>query len=311
MKETSAIMTELGNERRIGAWVGQEPGPTVVAVGGVHGNEKGGVLAIRNVLRKLEASGVPIKGRFYGILGNRKALKMNQRYLDTDLNRMWKDEIILGREKADVAEYEEMLEIKAEIEGILEEVKGPITLLDLHSFSGDGAPFVIAEDDDLFEEVFKGLPFPIIFGLHQMIPGTLSNYMNCLGHRSMAIEGGQHNDPTTVPNLELFLWLFLLKRGYIDEAHAPDVLSEEWRRVTHMTAHLPRYIRVNYRHAIEQGDMFKMFPGFKSFTPIQEKDPLATDRHGIVYAPENGVILMPLYQGQGNDGFFIGQGIKL
>jgi succinylglutamate desuccinylase len=52
--------------------------------------------------------------------------------------------------------------------------------------------------------------------------------------------------------------------------------------------------------------MFKMFPGFQNFSPIRKGEPLATDRHGIVYAPNGGCILMPLYQGQGNDGFFIG-----
>ncbi len=301
------ITGKTGYERKLGEYVGNEDGPTVIAIGGMHGNEPAGVLAIRHVLNTLETRKIPLNGRFFAFTGNLKALRLGVRYLDRDLNRCWTNDLV--ETKPDIAEYEEIHSIRTELEDILATSNGPVSFLDLHSFSGDGPPFVISDDLDFFNEVFTGLPFPIITELTSKIEGTLNHYYQALGHRAIAIEGGQHNDPQTVPNLILFLWLFLLKRNYIQPQYAPDGIEDAWNQLIQLTGHLPSKVRVNYRHAIQDGDMFKMFPGFKSFTPIRKGDPLGTDRQGIVYAPNSGCILMPLYQGQGNDGFFLGAGI--
>ena len=48
-----------------------------------------------------------------------------------------------------------------------------------------------------------------------------------------------------------------------------------------------------------------MMPGFKNFQPIEKGQLLGHDARGEVRAPKNGCILMPLYQQQGDEGFFI------
>jgi succinylglutamate desuccinylase len=48
-----------------------------------------------------------------------------------------------------------------------------------------------------------------------------------------------------------------------------------------------------------------MEPGFSNFQPVKRGQLLARDRHGDIRAPEAGLILMPLYQSQGTDGFFL------
>ena len=297
-----------GYERKLGDYVGDLSGPTVIAVGGMHGNEPGGVLAIRHVLKTLHENRIPLRGRFFGLTGNLKALRLGARYIDRDLNRCWTDDLI--QNKPDIAEYDEIMDIREELEDILATSNGPVSFIDLHSFSGDGPPFVISDDLDFFHDVFTGLPFPIITELTSKIEGTLNHFFQSRGHRAIAVEGGQHNDPHTVPNLTLFLWLFLLKRNFVAPEHAPDGIEEAWNNLMSLTGHLPSKVRVSYRHAIQDGDMFKMFPGFKSFSPIRKGEPLGTDRFGIVYAPSSGCILMPLYQGQGNDGFFLGSGLS-
>jgi succinylglutamate desuccinylase len=45
--------------------------------------------------------------------------------------------------------------------------------------------------------------------------------------------------------------------------------------------------------------------GFKNFDKIQYGQTLAEDKNGPIYAQSNGYLLMPLYQSQGNDGFFL------
>jgi len=44
---------------------------------------------------------------------------------------------------------------------------------------------------------------------------------------------------------------------------------------------------------------------YANFDPVTKGELLAYDRHGEIRAKFDGLILMPLYQKQGNDGFFI------
>ena len=55
------------------------------------------------------------------------------------------------------------------------------------------------------------------------------------------------------------------------------------------------------------GDGFRMQPGFVSFQPVERGQELARDATGPLAAPASGMLLMPLYQGQGEDGYFIGR----
>jgi len=52
-----------------------------------------------------------------------------------------------------------------------------------------------------------------------------------------------------------------------------------------------------------------MKSGFNNFAPITGGDVLAFDKDGSVCAEESGVLLMPLYQRLGDDGYFIGRPI--
>lgn len=68
---------------------------------------------------------------------------------------------------------------------------------------------------------------------------------------------------------------------------------------------LPERSELVYQHMIQPGDRFRMRPGFRNFQPVKEGEWLATDREGRIVAHCDGYLLMPLYQNQGNDGFFI------
>ncbi|MBK6950183.1 MAG: hypothetical protein IPH16_20770 [Haliscomenobacter sp.] len=59
-----------------------------------------------------------------------------------------------------------------------------------------------------------------------------------------------------------------------------------------------------WRHPVEPEDQFRMEPGFQNFDPVRIGQRLATDRNGPVLAKVDARILMPLYQAQGEDGFF-------
>jgi succinylglutamate desuccinylase len=53
-----------------------------------------------------------------------------------------------------------------------------------------------------------------------------------------------------------------------------------------------------------------MEPGFTNFQPVRRGQTLAHDRRGEIAAPETGLVLLPLYQALGDDGFFLGREVR-
>jgi succinylglutamate desuccinylase len=62
---------------------------------------------------------------------------------------------------------------------------------------------------------------------------------------------------------------------------------------------------MRYRHGVAADDGFLMQPGYRNFQPVARGEVVAHDRSGPVRVPETARILMPLYQVQGDDGFFV------
>lgn len=291
--------------RRLGEYQGNLPGRTLVVLGGIHGNEPAGIHAIRNVLAHLETIQPPFRGRLIGLSGNRRGLRGGLRYLDKDLNRLWKIEDVKRDHSPDCAERAEFLALKSELWSIIQEDQQPIVLVDMHTFSADGPPFTISDAVET-NSLLAGMPLPLVMGLTHLLPGTLSHCLSEMGHISMAVEGGQHDDPMAEANLRLFLWLLMIRGGLIDDQYAPTDIESEWDRLASANEDLPRAVHIHYRHRITTKSQFVMNPGYRNFDPIREGQPLARDRNGTIHAPTDGCILMPLYQGQGSDGFFVG-----
>jgi succinylglutamate desuccinylase len=53
-----------------------------------------------------------------------------------------------------------------------------------------------------------------------------------------------------------------------------------------------------------------MEPGFKNLDHARAEQLLARDRNGEIRAPRDGLVLLPLYQKQGEDGFFWGRAVS-
>ena len=132
------------------------------------------------------------------------------------------------------------------------------------------------------------------------------NYIDSLGHRTMAFEAGQHDDPDSVTIHKAFIYRVLQAAKIIEPSLAVDIELEKKAAMLDDCG-LAGSFEVAYRRAISVEDEFRMSPGFQNFSPIQKGDLLATDRNGEVRSEYDGRIFMPLYQSAGEDGFFIVQ----
>ncbi len=53
-----------------------------------------------------------------------------------------------------------------------------------------------------------------------------------------------------------------------------------------------------------------MKPGFRNLSPISKGQHVADEASGPIVSPESGLMLLPLYQGKGDDGFFISREVR-
>lgn len=300
------------DERAIGVYTTGLPGPTVVALGGIHGNEPAGARAIEAVLGLLHARRLPLRGHLVGLRGNLGALAAGRRYIERDLNRRWSAaevERLLRAPGEPRAEDREQRALLAHFLPWLRAARAPIVFLDLHSTSGPGAPFTCMADVLRNRPVAMALPVPLILGIEELLDGSLLGYACELGHAAVAVEGGQNDDPRTEHHHRAALWLALVAAGALARRDLAD--HDEQARTLHAAARgLPAVVEIRYRHAVAEDDEFEMLPGFANFTPLRRGQEVARDRRGPVRAPEDGVMLMPRYQAQGDDGFFLARPVS-
>jgi succinylglutamate desuccinylase len=305
---TAEATARTGLQRELGRVVGERPGPTLVVVGGLHGNEPCGVHALKRVLAGLEGHAGELCGELLALAGNLTALAYRCRFVSHDLNRCWQSErvsvLLTGAGEADEeVEDKELRELVAAIEGAAARARGKTYVLDLHSTSGDGAPFGLIADTLLSRAVARHLPVPIVLGLEEELDGTMLSYLGDQGHVTIGFEGGQHDAPSSIDHAEAAVWLVLEAAGLLQPGQlAPAALRQ---RLAAAGAGLPEVVEVRHRHPVTPEDDFQMQPGFRNFQPVATGQVLAHDRNGPVRVPEAGLVLMPLYQAQGEDGFFL------
>ena len=301
-----------GLERVLGRVRGPRPGPTLIGVGGIHGNEPAGVEALTSVLDELRSKWEDVSGEFVGLSGNRGALAQDRRFLSRDLNRLWTPTRIRSLQDANgvadpspsCSEDVELLELHGAVHQIVAEARGPVYVMDLHTASGPTQPFTTIIDTLANRDFALGIPVPLILGLGELVEGTLMGYLADWGVASMVFEGGQHHHPETLDSLKAALWVGLGGAGVIREARHREAGAGRLR-LHAATRGLPTVLEMRYRHPVISGDGFRMHPAFKSFQPVASGQTLARDRKGDVPSPQVGRILLPLYQDQGEDGFFI------
>ena len=294
--------------RLIGHMKGKQKGPTLVFFGGIHGNEPSGVTAIQQVFRKLKLSSFKINGAVYGIRGNIPAQLKGKRYLDSDLNRLWttpqiegiKNKKALGR----TVEEKELIALHLLISDILAIQSPPFYFVDFHTTSSKTPPFITINDALINRRFSRLFPVPIILGIEEYLEGPLLSYINEKGYVSLGFESGQHTDENAVKNSIAFMWLAMVYSGLLKKS---DVLEfhAHYQQLQSSAQGDASFYEVMYRHSIAAKDSFQMLTGFKSFAKVGKGTVLAKHNQEPIQAKKDAVIFMPLYQKQGEEGFFL------
>lgn len=295
-------------ERLIGHLKGNQNGPTLVFFGGIHGNEPSGCKTIQEVFQKIQAEALILSGAIYGIRGNIPAQLQGKRFLDKDLNRMWtEDQIkdILNKEANELGSEERQLsEIYELLIQILSKESPPYYFVDFHTTSSKTLPFITI-NDALINRRFSSLfPVPTILGMEEYLHGPLLSYINTMGYLSLGFESGQHMEEEAVLNSTAFLWLALVFSGVLAK-DAVNGFSNYYLQLRNSAKNNRTFYEIIYRHSITPKDGFTMFPGFNSFDKIARNQVIAKEKQGEIRTPRSARIFMPLYQKQGEDGFFL------
>ncbi len=176
-------------------------GKNVCILAGVHGNEIAGINAIRRIMSyknfKID------NGTVCMLLCNKKAMKLNRRFVDENLNRCF-----MKRKKTGT--YEER--IAEEMKKIMREAD---ILLDIHnSTSPKSEQFSISERNarHLLDAIDVKKH---IFGFDALEPGGTDYYVNKLGKIGLTVESGYLKDKTSIDFAYRLIIKFLIKTGNI------------------------------------------------------------------------------------------------
>lgn len=303
------VPTGMEVPRVLGRVEGSAAGPTLVCVGGLHGNEPAGIHALERVLPSLEARRERVRGRFVALAGNLAALREGRRFVVRDLNRAWTPERLWALTRGDGSamrgsEDREQRELLRAIADAVQGSRGPVYFLDLHTTSGSGGPFTTVADTLPNRSFALAFPVPLILGLEELVDGTLLEHLGDRGFVSAVFESGQHEEPRAVDRAEAAVRIAVAETGLLREEDLKGV-ADARKLLRGDTRRLPRVLEMRYRHPVDDHDGFRMEPGYENFQRVRRGEPLARDRDGEVVAPESARILMPLYQAQGHDGFFV------
>lgn len=300
--------------RLIGIYDEDNPGPLIFMIGGIHGNEQAGVTALEYLIKMLEVEPVTNEkfaffGRLVALRGNLQALQKKTRFISRDLNRMFRPEFL-----QEVRTKENRKDEEKELAEVIDFVKDHIEvyqpdevyLLDLHTTSVSGGIFTIIDDSSRALKLALELKAPVIEGFLTGLQGTLLHYVNerHLHENSTALvfEAGEHEDKLSVNRAIAAAVNFLSSVGSVEKFH---IAPRHGKILRDSAQGLPTHCRLIYTHSITLEDGFEMHRGFANFDPVLKGQVLASSARGPVASPAEGLLLMPLYQEKGEDGFFI------
>ena len=251
---------------------GDIPGPCVVVMGGVHGNEKIGVQIIEAL--KLELFNEKICGEIYLIIGNPKAVTENKRFIDLDLNRLFGDDFSNSN-------YEEKRAFE-----IAEFLAKADFLLDIHSTIKKSIPFVYCGNTQKHFSLAKILATKYIVSPSLALKKTgfgacADNFVDRHGGVGLTYECGWSEDNSMFDKAFSKTKQFLKTLGV---AFSKESLAK--------TSKQPAQLEI-FSKIIAESKNFTFTNEYNNFDFINEEQKIATDGNKAIYAKKDSYIIFP------------------
>lgn len=260
---------------------GEKPGPASVILGGVHGDETCGVVAVQEAIATLAIA----KGTVILALGNPRAIEQNTRYTEENLNRMFIDPDTLSPAQKSSYEYQRAAVLK-------EYLVQADALLDVHaSFTPESRPFVICEPNAA--GIAEYLPVPLVVsGFDEHEPGGTDYFMNKSGRVGICVECGYLGDQSSFILAREAIMAFLRARGHITGSLSK--VTQQHKRVESLY------------HT--KTDTFRLAKPFRDFEDVSKGDVIGIDGTEEVRAIDNGFMLFARNRSRkGEEAFLFGK----
>ena len=304
------------SDRIIGSYEGEERGPLLICFGSMHGNEPAGKHALDLMFKMLEVEPITnsdfcYRGKFVGMIGNLQAFSQKKRYLDKDLNRQFNIDNVTHLLQCNEMELQnEDRELVQIIRAVRKEIEAykpeKLYVLDLHTTSSVDGIFCITTEDKESIDIAVGLHAPVIKGFLEGIQGTTMHYFTTenMGVETVAItfESGQHDEPLSVNRAIAAITNCMRTMGSV---RIEDVENRHDQLLIEFCKSLPKVAELIERHDITPEDKFVMRPDFHNFQRLKAGQVIADDKDGPIAVDKDCLLLMPLYQKQGAEGFFL------
>ena len=279
---------------------GLEPGPKLLIIGAVHGNEKCGTIACHRVMEEIDSGKLVItRGHVTFIpIGNPRAYDLDKRFYERNLNRY-----LVPMDKPDCYE--------AKLGNILcPLLKECDVHLSIHSYTVGGEPFVFVSPDNKAEHAFATClgPWTLLTGWAEAYAATgrkakvvndeestgSVEYARRFGALAVNIECGQHKDPKAPEVAYQAIRNALRYLGYTSEPPLPEVHKA------------PRIVTVT--HVIYRDDLGTFTKPWKHLEAVAKDEVIAISTQGHpVLSPCHGFIIMPKHDTPlGEEWYYIG-----
>lgn len=268
---------------------GQEPGPTVLVLGGTHGNEQTGILVVQDLLAGFQSGTYQLSsGTLLLGIGNPEAVAAGVRGIaGRDLNRYFTPEHL--EQPIEGTETQKRARVLA---GVCDRAD---ILIDIHSTNKPSKPFICSMIDEVHERVYRWFGAETVLWDPKYVlaghPATIDEYMNRQGKVGMCIETGEAADTSRVPDTIASVFALLTDLGLCAGTPARIPTSSHKQYVLH------RCIRRD-----ERPFTFAAGRGERSFEPIAAGDCIGYLGDEAVCADVSGVLVfpkLPEHQGEG------------
>lgn len=272
------FLNTLAMKQTIITKTAMKPGKTIAIFGGVHGNEKIGVMLIDKLIKSFE----PHNGTVHFVYGNPRAIEQNMRFTETNLNRNFikiQNPISYEEQRA-----QELMELLDTCDG----------LLDLHSYNEPDMQiptFAICEKGSF--PAVKQLPITsVLSGFNDVQKGSSNGYMEEHNKVGIVIELGSIMNPERyMDTAQACVMNFLQHFGVIKK----DITDGQEQT----------FLEVANVHR-RKNEAFKFKKKYVSFDTVKSGEVIATDGPLNLQAMSNGKILFPRYDSPiGAESFWI------